>query len=575
MKILFFAPHMYYNVHALPEALVAESLQHKGAEIIYLGCDGILSNYCLCMSSINSNTEISQKLKICEICKKNRNAIYSEFKINSIFIEDFISEVEVNNLNYLLSKIEVNNIINFKYLNYEIGKYSLYEFLLNRKLNTLIFNKDEFEELKMYIKNSLITLVSGIKIFNKYNFDRVVTYNSLYSVNHVVCAIAESNSIPHFTLHAGSHNKYRLSEMTIFKGLTSSILINIHKKWHEFYNYSLAKNSIIRAHKHILALLTAKSPWVYSIKSNKYPENLLKEKFGITSNQKILLATMASADERFAADIIGALPKYKEPFFRTQIEWVEFLINLAKNDKNIFVIIRVHPREFPNKREKVLSKQAIALQNMFIDIPENCYINFPKDNISLHDIIKITDVGLNSTSTACIELLLFGIPVVLYDSAQLFSYGREMNIIADDQEDYLNKIYKAIESGPNLNNIISVFRWVAYKSEIVSIDISDGYKIKVENFISRQISKAYNFLRITNILKPVSKRIIPLKNIENLTYAILNNEESHIDSVEIKKYNNKYQEVNLIKKYIKIYSSKISTNKDINFLTKMNKIINS
>ena len=40
------------------------------------------------------------------------------------------------------------------------------------------------------------------------------------------------------------------------------------------------------------------------------------------------------------------------------------------------------------------------------------HINLPRDNLSLHDLLKISDVLLNNTSTAGLEASLFGIPVV-------------------------------------------------------------------------------------------------------------------------------------------------------------------
>lgn len=571
MKILFFSPHAYWSEHALPEALVANSLMRKGIEIIYVGCNSILKSYCLCMSGTKSDSDLEEKSIICKNCKKHRDKINLEFKLTSIFIDDFITQLEAKKIDILLEKIDINHITEFKYLDYEVGKISLYEFLLNRKLNTTILNVDEFLEFKLHVKNSLITLLAGLNIFKSFNIDRLVTYNSLYSVNNIMCSIATANNIPHFMLHAGSHHKYRLSEMTIFKGLTEWVLINDNNKWHEYSRFPISKKSLYKAFEHVTYLLKARSPWVYSIKSNNECEFDLRYKIGIKSDQKILLALMASADERFAANIIGALPIYPESFFPTQIDWIKYLINLAKSDNKIFIIIRVHPREFPNKRENVLSKQAALLSGLFENLPNNCYINYPKDNFSLYDLIKITNVGLNATSTAGLELLLFGIPVIIYDKNQLFSYGREMNMIANDEDDYKNKIYTAINMGYNINNIILAFRWIAYKSEIVSIDISDGYKINTKTKLINRLKKIFS---IPTLLTPIKNKNKPLKEIEKLTYAIIQNKLSHINTCVINKENDEETEKKLIKYFLKKYFKKIVHKNDKTFKKRMYNILN-
>jgi hypothetical protein len=572
MKILFFSPHNYYLVHALPEALVAESLKTKGSEIIYVGCNGILNNYCLCMSAIASNSNVSQKELICKTCKLYRDKIYNEFNLKSIMIDDFISDLDRIEINNLINNIDRSNIENFKYLNYDVGKISLYEFLLNRKLNTTKLNLEEYDELKLYLKNTLIVLFAGSKIFESYKLDRLVTYNSFYSVNNMMCSIASRNNIPHYMLHAGSHHKYRLTEMTIFKGLSAPFLINENEKWFEFSKYPISKNYAQKAFEHVIYLLKTNSPWVYSIKSNRISELNLKLKFGVKSNQKILLALMSSADERFSANLIGALPIYPASFFSSQLEWITYLIELAKSDKNIFLIIRVHPREFPNKREKVLSKQAEELTSIFSTLPTNCHINYPSDNISLHDIIKITDVGLNGTTTAGLELLLFGIPVIIYDENQLFSYPREINLIANNVIDYKIKIYQAIDSGMDIKYIVSAFRWIAYKSEVVSIDISDGYTTKY-NLFKKYIIYFLNKFFKTSYFISLKNRNKPLDEIDKLTYAIFNNQVSHIEKFQVNKTNNIDIEKIIIINYFKKYLNIILHKNDILFKMKVHNMI--
>ena len=61
MKIILFSPYAYYDVHAVPEAIVGECLQNNGNEIIAVNCNSIYNSYCLCMESLDYFDSIQKK----------------------------------------------------------------------------------------------------------------------------------------------------------------------------------------------------------------------------------------------------------------------------------------------------------------------------------------------------------------------------------------------------------------------------------------------------------------------------------------------------------------------------------
>jgi hypothetical protein len=537
MKVMFFSPHAYYAGHALPESLVAEALENRGHNITYITCNGIYKKYCLCMSSLSSLDTDEKKEFICTQCKKNRNEILDEFRFKSIQLDSYISSEDIRYTEEIISNLDSKNYLTFELDKIPIARYALYEFLLNRKINTTDLGEEEWTEFKIYLRNALITCLAGRKIFQEESPDRIVVYNALYGTNHIMCSLAEQRNIPFYSLHAGFNIKHRLSELLIYNKLCP--IINRNKSWPYFLNQPISAASIHRASEHISELLEANSPWVYSIKSGALSENSLRQFFGIQKNQKVLLATMSSADERYAAMLVDGIEPYTTPLFVTQIEWINFLIEFVKSKPELFLIIRVHPREFPNKRESVLSKQGKLLQNAFENLPVNAKVNFPSDSISLHDLLKITDVGLNSTSSSGLELLIFGIPVVIYDKGQFFSYGIELNSCGQTIIDYEKQIMSALDRGWSLDNVIGAYRWLSYVSERVSVDIADGYKGATslsQNLIARGQRKIIRILGLedNSIVKAVKRRKKPMKNNDLLAVAIEKGLESHLDDLSFK-----------------------------------------
>ena len=98
----------------------------------------------------------------------------------------------------------------------------------------------------------------------------------------------------------------------------------------------------------------AKSFWVYS---NPTSEKGSKKSFFLKKGlyKKTFSVLLSSLDERFAAKLIGVLPLRPPSWFKSQQEFVSEILNIAKIRPNYYFILRVHPREFPNKREKILS----------------------------------------------------------------------------------------------------------------------------------------------------------------------------------------------------------------------------
>jgi hypothetical protein len=568
LKIINFAPYAGIDVHDYPQSIVCRALVNRDHKITQIRCRGIYQKNCITMSAYGVwfDSKEDEKEKICSQCKAKEKLSKNIFEFETIYIDDFINMNELKNIDKFVAKVDVNNWDTLTYESLPIGRYASYEFLLNRKISSPKFEESLLSEYKAALWNSMLTAIAARKIAKKYKPDRVLTYNNLYSCNHIFSAICNKFGASQYTLHAGSHHKYRLSEMTIFKDYINQSLTNRENAWDKYRRIPLDSIKIKKSYEHVEELLKAKSPWVYSIKSNYKNIEELKRRLSIPKNARVLVATMASGDERFAAAIIDTLPPYETPFFETQLEWVNHLKKIALLRSDFYIIVRVHPREFPNKREKVLSSQAKILRKALADSPKNMVINWPEDRISLHDLLKVADVGLNATSTTGIEFLLFGIPVVIYDRAQLFSYPREFNYIADNKDEYLGKIENALNDGLNYKHIINAFRWISYRSDVVAIDISSNYSSHL-NFISKiisQISRTFGFacpdLRFKRL-----RSFFGIGNQDKLVYAIEKNQISHIGKFQHRHSVTEYEEYKILKSYAKKYFKLVGFKRNLNW----------
>ena len=534
MKVLLFSPHAYFTMHALPEALVAESLMIEGHEVITVNCDGIYNNQCLCMPLTRIVEEKEKKL-ICKTCKQNRNAINKEFGFRSELIENFVSGEDKFQAENLVNSLKIESYLDLSVRNIPVAQFALYEFLLNHKLPSTIMPERLWDQYKFILLNTLLTMSAIKKLIEKERPNRITTYNSTYSVNRIVCAISEEENIPHFEILSGNGYSNRYQNIMINRGVGKWILYNQNPFLTEKRKVHLTQQEIKDVTASFETQFKAVSPWVYSIASKKISSLSIRSTLGVSVEQKILLATMSSADEVVGLRLAGVATYEGASFFATQQEWVEWLIKFARNNANYFLVIRVHPREFPNKRDQILSENAKRFMKFveLMDKPQNVFFNTPSDNLSLYDLLKITDVLLNRSSTAAVEAGLYGIPVVGVGD-RLFLSDPILHSESYSEEEYVINIKDAANSGWKFENVIHVYRWINYLSSEVEIDISDGYSLhrpvlyRVINKIARTFRELGFEATDRTPIWQVKGRTPPLKNANRLTYAIVNDKDDHI-----------------------------------------------
>jgi hypothetical protein len=232
---------------------------------------------------------------------------------------------------------------------------------------------------------------------------------------------------------------------------------------------------------HFVELLRGRSVFAYSAgKSESFD---LRRRFGIGAGRKVLVATMSSYDEEFAAEAAGARVYAGRQLFVTQADWILRLLALVAERPDLYLIIRVHPREFPNRREAVKSEHATLLEGMLSRLPANAAVNWPADGISLYDLAEEADVFLNSWSSVGKEMCMLGRPVVTYATEVIF-YPPDLNYFGASVDEYLRRIDQALADGWSAEHIRMVYRWTAIELGRGLIDIGDSYAQREHQSVS-------------------------------------------------------------------------------------------
>lgn len=531
MRILFFAPHAGIWVHSFPEALLADSVRLAGGELIYVTCDGALSSFCITMAArgLRVDSPPDQKSKACQGCRQNRDWIRRGFDFPGFDFDVALDAAAEQRIAELVDRASPENIGGFEVDGVAAGRATLYEYLIQAKKAHFEPSAAEWDAFRPRLANTLRSLIAADHIVAREKPDRIVMYNTLYSVNAMWRAVADRNGIATYFLHAGPSLKRRLQTLLVGRDSTLRYMSRLVEAWPEYESLPCNEEELTAVTDHFSELFKGTSVFAYSAPSSGRSADF-HERFGIRSGQKVLVATMSSYDEYAAARAIGEVPSESGLVFATQIDWIRALVERFKTWPDRFLLIRVHPREFPNKREGLKSEHAQMLERELSNLPGNVRVNWPADRLSLYDIAEHADVFLNAWSSAGKEMALLGLPVVVY-CPELLLYPASLNYVGTNRESYFDAIEAALRDGWSFERIRQAYRWCVVEYVRGVADIGDGFDF-TETRANTLVGRARDMLLAVHGIhqrRDLARRPRVLREQQRLGELILSGKPSLLD----------------------------------------------
>jgi hypothetical protein len=496
MKVIYFSPHAGSFFQSYPEALIMDSLQKNGADVIYISCGKILGGVCVnkIAHGITEKSSLITHHRICNNCVASARLISDGFDFKNESLLNYINESDINFVEDFVSLNSNKLPDEIFYKNINVGNISLYQLILRFKLLSIQFDEEKKNIYFSELRNTILSAIAFEKIVLKHKPDILMVNNGLYNINKVALEIAEKHGITGYFNQAGNYLPRRIHNIMIGRGNYYDFYASIIENWSNFDKFTPAKSDLKKITLHVKKLFDAKNIFVYSAKKNKNTKNL-RTYFGVPPASKLLVATMSSYDEEIAAQLVGGRKIKNKPLFEKQEEWIKFIIEHVKNRDDLFLIIRPHPREFPNRREQRLSEHAKFIQDLVLASNKNIVVNVPADNISLYDFIPYTDVFLNAWSSAGKELSLFGAPVVNFQT-DLMPYPSDLNYVLSNKDEFSLLLNDAICKGWNGQFVIQTYKWYVIEYVKSLVNISSNCKLSESedlNYLYRFILKFEKF----------------------------------------------------------------------------------
>lgn len=517
--VLWFSPYAALWDSSKLELRVAASMGDAGYKITRVSCTGILNSLCPAMSSegLSVNSTRSLKESICHDCRANSIAINNSLEFSSLVnLNENISKETLQSIANLVGTVDKKNYEQFVVDDLPVGKYSTYLSLLHHKTESVTDTDESWREYLNDLKNALISL-SAIKRICKVGLpEYLLVYNPLYPSNRIVTEFLTNLGVKLISVSAGGLLPNRFDTLNIFPTISSSQTIALSESILRGVSIPLTEVEEKRLARHLYELTQGKDPWVYSSLGTGLNATQVKDLLGVRTESTVITVLLSSPDESRASVAVQA--EYLDNLglnLSKPAEFLESVIKAAKELPDFDFIIRVHPRMLPNKREQVVSTDLAALLAISETRGPNVFLNMPEQNLSLYEVMEITDVVVNHTSSAGLEFLGHGIPVVHYDPDRLGIYPYSFGLNVRRGEPIAPMIQEAAQAGKSELNIDAARGWWATVLMRASVDLST---LSTDQVLTESIIASNP--ETPSQLKSLMKAIIPEQMIERGARAI-------------------------------------------------------
>lgn len=527
--------------HSYPEFKFLETLDKKKINVDYLFCNKDFS-FCPAMDNKHVKHFETKKIeKVCSSCIKYTEFYKKKTNFQSYYIKDFFSKDDHDEIKKILQKINQKNFLKFKFRNIKVGKYALFNLILTYKLSSPVLNGNIFKFYKQDLYNCMKAIIVFEKCIKKNNYDYVFAYSTQYSLNRVCVEMANKYGIKVRSICGGKQTISKYNFLKIAEGLNQGPYYHAINNWKYFKKFDITYESFENFIEYLDSAINSKFFTNYSKKfEGKNIKKILKIK-----QKKIILIALSSMDER-VADFFSEFEESKEKkceskVFKTDLDWLKFLKNIFRSNPNIHFIVRLHPRDFPNKRNNQQAKYVKEIMEIKrnYQTTNNVTFDLPKDNISIYDYIPYIDLLLHSSSGLSYELGLFGIPSMTYDK-NLYRFENDLTYFVDNINDYEKKM-KSLIYNKNINKkkiILNSFRWLLYQLNYESLDISEIFPININSKSNKIILKIIKYFDPLYHIKYFHFKSKPLKNSKIINKFIERGYKSFYDYyLENKKFN--------------------------------------
>jgi len=466
-RVLWFSPNAgLWQISQLEHEL-ANGMAEGAAQVAVIRCKGIFDDCCPTMQAngLTLASSTVEKKSICKSCRRQEATMRSVAEYETVWIDDYLTEEMRQTVNLEMAVLEPSNWADVQREGIKVGVYATYLTLLIHKVPDITATTESWNEYGSDLKDSLYVAGTLPRIFETVQPTHCFVYDPLYPTNRIFTEMAIRNvEIQYVGVSVGGYIPDRYSTLALYRSIEASQTAVDSGTLLESMNVPLSELEIKLVARHMYQLVQGVNAWVYSTPPSSQSIGEIRQSLGLKNDLPVSVVLVGSPDETRASKQVGAeFGRVPLDELTTVQEFIEQTLEVARDCPDINFVIRLHPRLAPNQREKLRSPDLDAIEKLLAHRPDNVFVNSPNDGIGLYDVARIASFGINHASSAGLEFLAIGIPVIHFDPPRLNAYppGFGFQVNRSDQQGFLRAIAQAQQTPISAANAVTAWRWYA------------------------------------------------------------------------------------------------------------------
>jgi hypothetical protein len=474
---IFFAPEAGVPAHYMAHCVIAKTLQERGHRTLIVQCRGIYPR-CVVMDGRGLPQDLSdeQRRSVCVGCNRASSEAAGSYGLEVIDLRDMLDpeahhwvDTMMANLPADLSTFEIDGI--------GIGKICGAEAAVTFKVSDFTGADSTVRSLLIkYLRGALLSYRAMQRLVAIARVGRVVHFSE-YGILLTAALAARRAGVPTTNMAMASIRGVDRRQIALMdETLAIASYRNRLNEWPTWRNLALPERFVRDIGDDCLYRMASNSVMVYS-PARSGSVNEVFSQLGLSADRRVLVAFTSSLDEIEANNhylsALGYEPFPKKQPFRDQIEWLQALIDFVEPSSDQQMVVRIHPREDTNRRDKVSSGHLKILRDRFDRRFEHIRFIWPADPVSSYDLMELADVGLSAWSSTALEMARLGVPVVAaFNLHTPFPIGDVVRW-AGDRDGYFWYLKEALGSRGSLDGIRFAYRWYYLRTLGCAVNVGD------------------------------------------------------------------------------------------------------
>lgn len=522
LKLMFVTGYGVGTSYLTIEPIIMMNMKARGHKIYSMYCNKSLPS---CEYNVVGNNSPSAKHfrrgitkksieYTCNKCVKNLTGNYKNLDITLIPYSEYLDESDYEKASRIAEEQTYETFKDYMFEGISVGE-EIYSSILRATFKGKVDRtEDNIFLIKRFAMSGVLSVIALERAFKDIKPDRVVMIHGIYQTHGLPSKVAKKLNIPVVVMGGG--------------GIRKDTVVMCHEKT---YHHQLVNESNSLWENYELTDLEKNKTLTYAKDKRRsgsgvdylnFHPNPLENKKAILNELKIKDKTREIVTI-YTNVVWDAQIFYNGNAFENIFEWMKFSIEKFAKNKNVNLIIRIHPAEVKSANPSLQPMKA-EIEKNFPNLPENVYIVGPESDICSYSLAELSRVCVIYGTKMGLELALMKKPLVI--CGETFSRYKGYGLDISSEKDYSKFIDNAHIYDADVDEAFEralKYAHYFYFRRMLDLPYTSGIGTKELNF--KNIQELLNFPSLDTIAEGIEDlKPFELKN-KNLSKHLSNNSQ--------------------------------------------------